>query len=118
MDKMKYTTLPNSIRTNAKPTKVHSDKCRTYKKCIRTNAELTKVHSDKCRTYKKCIRTNAELTKVHSDKCRTYKKCIRTNAEAIIQEARRQKHKRTDDVTASSDAIPVNSRYNEVLVSH
>ena len=47
-------------------------------KSIRTNAELTKVHSDKCRTYKspfgqmqnlqKSIRTNAELTKVHSDK--------------------------------------------------
>ena len=77
--------LQKSIRTNAELTKVHSDKCRTYKspfgqmqnlqKSIRTNAELTKVHSDKCRTYKslfgqmqnlqKSIRTNAELTKVH-----------------------------------------------------
>ena len=41
-------------------------------------AELTKVHSDKCITYKspfgqmhnlqKSIRTNAEFTKIHSDK--------------------------------------------------
>ena len=69
---------------NAEPTKVNSDKCRTYKspfgqmqnltKSIRTNAELTKVHSEKCLTYKspfgqmqnlqKYIRTNAERTKI------------------------------------------------------
>ena len=65
--------LQRFIRTNREFTKIHSDKCRTYK-----------IHSDRSRTYNKLfgqmqnlqknIRTNAELTKIHSDKCRTYNK--------------------------------------------
>ena len=67
------------------------EQMQNLQKCIRTNAELTKVHSDKCRTYKSRFGQMQNLQKFHSDKCRTYKspfgqmqnlqKFFRTNAE-------------------------------------
>ena len=91
MDEMNYTTLPNSIRTNAKPTKVHSDKCRNYKSPFGQMQNLQTIHSDKCRNYKSPFGQMQKLQTIHSDKCRNFKspfgqmqklqQSIRTNAE-------------------------------------
>ena len=90
--------LQKSIWTNAEFTKVHSDKCRTYKspfgqmqnlpfgqmqnlqKSIRTNAEFTKVHSDKCRIYKSPFGQMQNLQKSFGQ-IQNLQKSIRTNAE-------------------------------------